>query len=143
MYVRTRVASISLRRPEETLELITGLSTVGKYDYLILDRELGLSKSDLNLYRKAHALVLICDGSEISVAKTVSAYHSLETLEQNADSPITGRMRSIYNKFSNKTGKALPEIGLTNIGGAPRYAYASTAEVVGRLSNLDLFEKIV
>ena len=64
-------------------------------------------------------------------------------LEQNQDSPLTNRVSLIYNKFSNKTGKALEESGLKNVGGAPRFEHATTDQVLKQLSSKDMFGKLV
>ena len=52
------------------------------------------------------------------------------------------RVSLVYNKFSNKSSKTVGEIGIKNIGGAPRYEHASTAQAIEQLSKLDFFGKI-
>ena len=75
--------------------------------------------------------------------KTFRAYTALDIIEQNADTPLTARMKLAYNKFSNKTSKTLTGLSIKEIGGAPRYQHASDAEIVRALSMLDLFDKIL
>lgn len=128
---------------DDTLLLISELNLTGSYDYLIVDYDFTLSKDALNLFRKAHALVLVGDGSEVSNEKTKRAYYALSTIEQSSDSPITNRTKLIYNKFSNKTSVSMPDIGLQNLGGAPRFEHAGTAAVVKQLAGMDLFGQII
>jgi hypothetical protein len=97
----------------------------------------------LSIYRLAHGIAVIGDGSDISNTKIVRAYAALNTMEQKQDAPLTGRMSLIYNKFSNKSSKALGDMGLRNLGGAPRYEHASTEQVMNQLSMLDAFDKII
>ena len=48
----------------------------------------------------------------------------------------------MYNKFSNKSSRALDDIELKSIGGAPRYEHATTRQVLSQLSNLSVFDDI-
>lgn len=127
----------------EILELISELQITGSYDYMILDMDFAIDKDAINIYHKAHSVVLVGDGSEISNQKTVRAYKAIEALEQNADAPLTKRMSLIYNRFSNKTGNAMEDIGLRILGGAPRYEHAKTKQIVSQLSSMNLFDQII
>ena len=128
---------------EEIVRLISELKLTGSYDRIVVDADFGLDKDTLKICRLAHALVWVGDGSEISNNKVFRAYNALATLEEKADSPLTNRLCLIYNKFSNKTGKALSDIGIKNVGGAPRYEHATTEQVLEQLSQKDFFDKIV
>ena len=75
-------------------------------------------------------------------SKFFNAEHDFE-IEEKADSPLTNRLCLIYNKFSNKTSTALNDIGIKNIGGAPRYEHATTAQVLEQLCTKEMFDKIV
>lgn len=128
---------------EEILQLISELKLTGGYDYVILDCDYGMDKDSLSVFRQANSIVWVGDGSEISNTKIFRAYQALATLEQNADSPLLNRLYLIYNMFSNKTSKALDDISIKNIGGAPRYEHATTAQVIGQLAAMDMFDKVV
>jgi len=82
------------------------------------------------------------DGSATSNTKIYRAFQALTIMEQNQDLPLTSRISLIYNKFSNKTGKALEESGLKNVGGAPRFEHATTEQVLKQLSPKDMFDKL-
>lgn len=128
---------------DEIIGLLSELQTIGSYDYLIVDRDFALDADSLKIFRKAHALVMVCDGTEISNMKTERAYTAISTMERDADAPITSRMKLIYNRFSNKTGGSMVAAEVKNIGGAPRYAHATTAEVISQLSGMGMFEQIL
>ena len=128
---------------EEIKRLLSELEVTGSYNCIVLDLDFALTKEMLSIYRLAHGIAVIGDGSDISNTKIVRAYAALNTMEQKQDAPLTGRMSLIYNKFSNKSSKALGDMGLRNLGGAPRYEHASTEQVMNQLSMLDAFDKII
>ena len=143
-YSQTKIALDMLELgTEDILRLISEIKISGIYDYIILDLDFGIDKNTLEILKQTHAIVWVGDGEEISNAKIFRAFTALTTMEQNADVPVNNRIKLIYNKFSNKTGKSVDEIGLKSIGGAPRYEHASTAEVLRQLSALDAFDKII
>lgn len=123
--------------------LISELRLIGAYDYIILDMDFSIDKKALEIYRKVHTVVWVGDGSEVSNNKLFRAFNALNTLEQNAESPITNRLTIIYNKFSYKTGKTLDEIGIKNIGGTPRFEHATTMQVLEELSRKEMFSALM
>lgn len=128
---------------EDISRLLSELQLAGSYDYIIVDTDFSIDREDLKLYRKAHTVVWVGDGSEISNIKLCRAFNALNTLEQNADSPIPNRTVLLYNKFSNKTSKMVTELGIKNIGGAPRFDHATTPQILAQLVTLDAFDKIM
>lgn len=127
---------------EDVLHLISELKLTGSYDCIIVDGGFGMDKEHLALYGQMNDIVIVGDGSETSNAKIFRAMKALAILEQNSDSPVMNRMQLIYNKFSSKTGKALENMEVKNLGGAPRYEHATEKQVVEQLSQLGVFAKI-
>ena len=123
--------------------LITELKLTGSYDFIILDVDFSIDKESLSLSRQAHSVVWVSDGSETANIKLYRAFTALSTIEQNSDSPVSSRVKLIYNKFSNKTGKVLSDIGIKLVGGVPRFEHTTTAQVMEQLSKMDMFEKIM
>jgi len=143
-YSQTKIALDMMEfGAEDILRLISEIKISGIYNYIILDMDFAIDKSALEILKQAHAVMWVADGEEISNEKIFRAYTALTTLEQNADVPVNSRIKLIYNKFSNKTGKSIGDFGLKSIGGAPRYEHASTEEVLKQLSSLDAFDKII
>lgn len=127
---------------EDILRLISEIKLTGSYDYIILDVDFAIDKDTLSILRQTHAVVMVSDGSEIANGKTFQAHQALSILEQDNDASIMNRIALVYNKFSNKTGKALEGLNVKNIGGAPRYEHATTSQVVEQLSKMEVFSKI-
>ena len=143
-YSQTQIALDMLELGcDEVIRLISELKLTGGYDYIIVDSDFGLDKDSLKIYRLAHSIVWGGDGSEASNNKIFRAYNALNTLEANADSPLVNRLCLIYNKFSNKTSKALSDIAIKNIGGAPRFEHATVDMVLEQLQSKDMLDKIV
>ena len=128
---------------EEIMRFISEVKLTGGYDYIIVDADFGLDKQSIKMCRLAHSVVWVGDGSEISNSKIFRAYNALATMEANADSPLTNRLCLIYNKFSNKTSKAISDIAIKNIGGVPRFEHATTDMVMEQLYTKDMFDKII
>ena len=128
---------------EDITRLISELQLIGSYDYIIVDTDFSLDRDALKILRKAHAIVWVGDGSEISNIKLFRAFNALNTLEENVDSPLPNRIVLLYNKFSNKTSKMIGEIGIKNIGGAPRFEHATSDQVLEQLASKDMFDAIM
>lgn len=143
-YSQSRVALDMLELDcDEILQLLSELKAIEFYDYIVVDMDFAMDKNVLKICRQANAIVWVGDGLEISNIKIRRAYDALSIMEQNADLPLQKRISLLYNKFSNKVSKALEDIELRNIGGAPRYEHATTSQVLEQLSKLDVFDKII
>ena len=128
---------------EDIIQLLSDLKTTGSYDYIVVDMDFSIDATSVKAYKQAHAVVWVGDGSELSSSKIQRAFTAVSILEQNADAPLTNRLGLIYNKFSNKTGKTVGDIGIREIGGAPRYDHASVEQILNQLSAMEMFEKII
>lgn len=128
---------------EDIARLLSELQRMGSYDYIIVDADFTIDRETLKVYGRAHAIVWVCDGSEISNVKLFRALNALNMIEQNDNLSVTGRLALLYNKFSSKTSRMLSDIGIRNIGGAPRYEHATTAQIIQQLSAKDMFEVIM
>ena len=143
-YSQTKVALDMMELSiEEALRLISEIQLMGEYDYIVIDADFSLNKDSLKLYRDAQEIVLVGDGSELSNNKIRRAYEALSIMEQNADAPLMNRMSFMYNKASSKTGQTIEVQGLREIGGAPKYERATTAQILAQLAPMDLYNKIL
>lgn len=130
-------------KSDEIIRLISEAKLLGSYSYIILDLDFGIDSDTIKILKQANALVWTGDGSEISNIKISRAYDALAISEQNEDVPILNRTVLIYNKFSNKSSRALASnIELKNIGGAPRYEHASVSQILDSLSSIEMFGRI-
>ncbi len=130
-------------KSEEIVKLISELQTTGEYEYIVIDMDYSVTEDSLEIFRLAHRLVMVSDGSEIANKKTENAYVSLATIEQASDAPLTNRLCLVYNKFSNKTGRMLNGHDVKNIGGAPVYIHASIRDVLAQISPSDYFDSFI
>lgn len=128
---------------EDALRLISELKITGSYDYIIVDMDFSIEPKALELYRKAHAVVWVGDGSAISNHKFTRAFNALSAVEANADSPIMNRIVMLYNKYSNKISKKITNIDVNEIGGVPRFEHATSEQVLANLCKMDMFDKIM
>lgn len=128
---------------DDILRLISEIRLTGSYNIIVLDFDFSINKEMLKVLHKAHAVVWVGDGSEISNTKLFRAFTALSVAEQNDDAPLLNRISLIYNKFSNKTCKTLDDIGLKTIGGNPRFEHATTSMVLGQVAPKDMFDKII
>lgn len=143
-YSQSKIALDMLELNNEELErLISELKLTGSYDYIVIDTDFVMDKTNLPIYRLAHSLVWVGDGTELSNSKISRAYNALSVMEQKADAPLTNRIRLIYNKFSSKTSKTVGDLGLKNVGGAPRYEHANTQQILSQLALMEILDKIV
>ena len=130
-------------KSDEIIRLISEAKLLGSYSYIILDLDFGIDSDTIKILKQSNALVWTGDGSEISNIKISRAYDALAISEQNEDVPILNRIVLIYNKFSNKSSRALASnIELKNIGGAPRYEHASVSQILDSLSSIEMFGRI-
>lgn len=127
---------------EECVQLISELKISGTYEYIILDVDFMVGKDMMALYHQCNCVIWVGDGSAISNGKLVRAYQVLATMEAKSDTPLTSKMRLIYNKFSNKTSVVVEGIELKNIAGVPRFEHASTQQVITHLAAMDMYDKI-
>lgn len=128
---------------DDILRLLSEVQLMGEYNYIIIDADFSLNKESLRLYREAQDIILVGDGSELSNAKLRRAYEALYIIEQSADAPLTNRLSFMYNKASSKTGQTLEIEGLRELGGAPKYERATTAQILSQIAPMPLFDAIL
>mgnify|MGYP003295828500 CR=1 FL=1 len=128
---------------EEVIHLLSELQLTGSYDYIIVDMPFALEKNTLEVLKQAHSIVWVSDGSVESNTKIKRAFDSLVMKEQGTELDISERLRIVYNKFSNKTGRVIDEEMIRNVGGAPRFEHATTEQVVKQLSTMSFFEALI
>ncbi|MDR1563445.1 MAG: chromosome partitioning protein ParA [Oscillospiraceae bacterium] len=125
---------------EEIKRLMTDLKLTGSYDDIVFDMDFSLHAFAMEIFKKSASIVFVLDGSELSNSKFLSVYKAFEILDAQ-DISLLSRVCIFYNKFSNKTGRALDE-GIRVLGGAPKYEYATTSQVVEQLVGLGVFQSI-
>lgn len=128
---------------DDIQRLISEVSQKSNFDYVIIDMDFSLEQSALGVYRKAHNIVWVSDGSDMANSKVVRAYQAVSECEKSEDVPFTARICLAYNKFSNKTGYAVNGADLRVIGGAQRFEHATTEQILSQLVSTGIFEDIL
>ncbi len=128
---------------EECLQLVTALKNSCLYDYIVVDIDFSLDRKMIDFYKQMSAVVWLSDGSETANIKTFRAYSALCVIEDGEEDPLSSKILLAYNKFSNKSSKAIEDMEANNIGGAPRYEHATARQVIEQLCSLPLFDKII
>lgn len=128
---------------DDIIALLDELRSSGEYDYIIADTDWAIDKNSCAVFKMAHSIVWIGDGSLISNNKLTRAYEALAAMEQSSDISLCGRVCVIYNKFSNKTGQTLDgSVEIRNLGGAPRKEGSDAVQIARWLSEMQMFDKI-
>lgn len=127
---------------DDVHSLLAALSRNG-YNYIVVDADFSLDQEMLKIYKEAHAMVLVGNGTDNSNLKTERALAALKTMEHNADIPLTNRISFLYNKVSSKGSKEIRMEQLRILGGTPVYAATSTDQLLDQLRYLDAFDKIL
>ena len=143
-YSQPKVALDMLELNEEDIiRLISELSIIGAYEYIIVDIDFGMKKDLLKVYKKAHSVIWVGDGSPSSNSKVERAFQALSIIEQSEEAPLVNRVALIYNQFSSKTGTNIADVGLKSIGGAPVYLHADIRSIMEQLATMEMFEHII
>lgn len=143
-YSQSKIALDMLElEKEEIIRLITELKLTNAFDYIVVDMDFSLSADVLDIYYTMDTIVLVGDGSEISNIKVLRVYDAMMVREKEMGNSLLDRMVLVYNKFSNKTGKIIEGIEISNIGGAPKYEHASTVQVITQLAEMSMFDTIM
>lgn len=143
-YSCAKIALDMLELTSDDIEkLINEVQGSGLYNYIIIDYDFEINKETVKLFSKVASIIWIGDGSEISNFKIIRAFTALEALEHVNNTVFTDKISLIYNKFSNKTGKTIGNIGLTSIGGIQRYEHSSSEQVIKQLCTKDVFDSLL
>lgn len=130
-------------KSEDIIQLLEALKNSGSYDYIIVDYDFGLNKDARTIYKLADAIVWVSDGSVQANTKIKRAYRALEILEQNEEDNIFERLKLVYNKFNNSTGKKVEECEIQLIGGVPVYIYTDTKQLLEQIATLEMLNNII
>lgn len=123
-------------------QLLEDLAIAG-YAYIVLDTDFTLSRECVQLLKAMDNVAFVSDGSAMSNQKFERAFHALSLLEKQEDFALSNRVALIYNKFSSKTGKAVENSYVQVLGGAPKYEQATSSQVLAKLQELSIFEKLL
>lgn len=129
---------------DDWIQLIEELESTGTYEYIIVDMDFILDEDYLKLYEYTSAVIWVNSGTNITNGKTYRALQACRMIEQEKQIALIEKIHLIYNKFSNKTCRSIDkDLGIESEGGVPRFSNIFDEQLVERLSNLDIFDKLV
>jgi cellulose biosynthesis protein BcsQ len=128
--------------PENILQLLSEIKALGQYDYVIVDTDILLDGLSLAVMRNSDAIVLVSDGSEISLIKLGRIRKAMEIISARDEFEFP-KAYLLYNKFSSKTSRSADDQELLLLGGAPRFEGASAGKVIRGLAEMPFFDKLL
>ncbi len=128
---------------EDILQLISEINITAAYDYVIIDMDFSVKKEIIKIYKQAHSIIWVGDGSEISNAKISRTFEALDIMQRDSETPLTNRICLVYNKFSSKTGKHVQNSAIKSIGGAPVYIHANPKQIISQIALTSAFDNIL
>lgn len=123
-------------------DLLTELGGLGLFAHIVIDTDLLLEGASLALMRAADDVVLVSDGSETSLIKLRRIRKAMEILAAAEEKPFPETFL-LYNRYSSKTGRAVDDPELPQLGGAPRFEGASPARVIRKLAEYPMFDRLL
>ncbi len=124
----------------EIKKLITDIKLFCGYDFVIIDMDFSLEKTNINMLCECHSIVLVSDGSAVCNGKIGRAIESLNVIDDQYDFKLLMRCALLYNRFSSVTSKKIAIEGIKEIGGIKRYEGYSVEQLLEELSVLPVFE---
>lgn len=140
-YSRPKVALDMLEfHSEDMCMLVRQLRTMNSYDIIIVDMDFSLDGIALQVMGEADAVIWASDGTSTANGKLLNALEAVKILDSSRNLSLERRLCMIYNKFSNKSGVTIPEGTIRLLGGAPRFDQATSAQVIEKLADKQLFD---
>lgn len=128
---------------DEILRMVDVFKVSGMFDYIIIDRDFGLKKDDLNILANADSIIWVGDGSVISNKKIERAYKALEVADTDIQGSITKKIMLFINKFNNLSGELPENVNIPNIGRISKYDNNSLEVILDNISKLTMLDKII
>lgn len=129
--------------PDDLATLVKEINLTGNYDYLIMDADFTLDSFSEKVLSLSNLVVMVSDGSQISNAKFIKAYKTLDLYDSQKETSFLPKIRLMYNKFSSKTGKIIDEDFAASIGGIPRVEQATSEQIIDRMRSTGIFQQLL
>lgn len=126
---------------EEIRNIIANIKMCGEYDYIILDMDFSLEKSELEILRECAQIVMVGDGSPTSNRKLERVMASMRILEEQNDWKLLIRCNILYNRFSSKTSKKALIPDVKEVGGIKRYEGYTVEQLLSQLAEEEVLDK--
>lgn len=127
---------------DEMEQLLRGIIDGGMYDTIVLDMESAQDDTFFTCVKQCDCVTVVVDGSATGVEKFSRYMEALKIEENRRQIAILSKIRVLYNKFSNKTGKEVREKSIAVIGGIPKYEQMDEKTLLRNLSQHNVMNEI-
>lgn len=127
---------------EEIRNMIANIKMCGAYDYIILDMDFSLEKSELEILRECAQIVMVGDGSPTSNGKLERVMASMRILEEQNDWKLLIRCSILYNRFSSRTSEKAVVSDVREVGGIKRYEGYTVEQLLRQLAEEEVLDKL-
>lgn len=124
----------------EIKKLITDIKLFCGYDYIIIDMDFSLEKTNIGVLCECNSIVIVSDGSTVCNGKIVRAIESLNVIDEQYDYKLLLRCSLLYNRFSSVTSQKIVIDGIKELGGIKRYEGYTVQQLLDELSSLSVFD---
>ncbi len=122
--------------------MIANIKMCGAYDYIILDMDFSLEKSELEILRECAQIVMVGDGSPTSNRKLERVMASMRILEEQNDWKLLIRCSILYNRFSSRTSEKAAVSDVREVGGIKRYEGYTVEQLLRQLAEEEVLDKL-
>lgn len=127
---------------DDLQNLLRALTLGDGYDCIVIDINFDINEKVKEILKRSSTIVFVSDGTAISNSKFEQVYKVLSVMDGQSDISVIGKTGILYNKFSNKTGQTLEHLNLVAFGGAPKIENSNEKQVVSKLLEMNLLEKV-
>lgn len=127
---------------EEVRNMISNIRIYGEYEYIILDMDFSLEKSQIDVLCECSTIVIVADGSPTSNVKLERVITSMRILEEQNDWNLIMKSGILYNRFSSKTSERLVVDGIKEYGGIKRYEGYSVEQLLREMADIAAFDDL-
>jgi MinD-like ATPase involved in chromosome partitioning or flagellar assembly len=122
--------------------LLEVLEQGGRYDYVIIDREFGLTEADFALRRKVHRLLYVSSGLPTPNRKFEKAKTALSMYSEKSGAALEEKVLFVYNQYSNRRSRKW-EGGFPEALGFPRLEITDENGIIEELSKKEEFSALM
>ena len=128
---------------DEIRHLIMNIRMNGGYEYVVLDMDFSLEKSELDVLRECNEIVLVNDGSQSSNVKLDRVIASVKILEEQNEWNLFSRFNILYNRFSSRTSQKIEIPDVRELGGINRFEGYEVKALLRQLADRTEFDKLL
>lgn len=129
-------------KSEEIKHLIEDLRSSCGYEYIILDMDMRFGNELMQWFKNSDDVVLVSDGAETANIKIKRMLRAMRLLEEQGNERWMYDISILYNRFNSRTSVKTDGLDIREIGGIKRYEDYTEAQLILKISELDVFQKL-